>query len=55
MRQETPGWLVALIVVILVVLIAVAGWKFFFGKPRWASQMPVGETPTGQPIYQQSK
>lgn len=50
--REVPSWLVALVVVILIAIIAVAGWRLFFGKPKWASQMPVGETPTGQPIYQ---
>ncbi|MEM4762228.1 MAG: hypothetical protein QW230_04540 [Thermofilum sp.] len=50
--REIPKWLTVLIVVIVVALIAFAGYRYFFGKPKWAEQMPIGETPTGEPIYQ---
>lgn len=49
--QGFPRWLGVLIIVIVVALIAFAGYRHFFGKPKWAEQMPVGETPAGEPIY----
>ncbi|MCS7266238.1 MAG: hypothetical protein N3B10_10325 [Armatimonadetes bacterium] len=49
--REFPKWLGVLIIVIVVALIAFAGYRYFFGKPKWAEQMPVGETPAGEPIY----
>jgi len=51
--REVPRWVLVLVIVIVVALVAFVGYRQFFGKPRWASQMPVGETPTGEPIYQQ--
>ncbi len=50
--REAPKWLVVLVVIVVVALIAFAGWHYFFGKPKWTKEMPIGETPTGEPIYQ---
>jgi len=49
--QELPRWLALLIIVVVVALIAFAGYRYFFGKPKWTEQMPIGETPAGEPIY----
>ncbi len=51
MRQEIPGWLAALVIVIVLAIVVAIGW--YVTRPKYPN-LPVGETPTGQPIYQGS-
>ncbi len=49
MRREIPGWLAVVVILLVLAVIIAAGW--YFSRPRF-SNLPIGETPTGEPIYQ---